>query len=79
MIYDKLLKISPATNKEFTQGDIINFIQVDSKQIINLAQKLPKISWFPLLLIIGTAMLFYLSYAMYAGIIALVIGSYVNY
>jgi ABC-type multidrug transport system fused ATPase/permease subunit len=37
LIYEKILRISPATNKEFKQGDITNFIQVDAKQIINLA------------------------------------------
>jgi len=26
LIYEKSLKLSPATNKEFSQGDIINFI-----------------------------------------------------
>lgn len=33
LIYKKTLKISPATNKEFSQGEIINFIQVDSEKL----------------------------------------------
>jgi ABC-type bacteriocin/lantibiotic exporter with double-glycine peptidase domain len=31
LIYDKSLKISSSTNKKFTQGELVNFIQVDAK------------------------------------------------
>ena len=31
-IYNKTLRISPSTNKEFAQGEIINFIQVDAEK-----------------------------------------------
>ena len=38
MIYDKTLKISTATNKEFSQGEITNLIQVDSNKISVVAK-----------------------------------------
>ena len=36
MIYEKTLKISHLANKDFSQGEIVNFIEVDSDKIINL-------------------------------------------
>ena len=44
LIYEKILLVNQATNKQFSEGDITNFMYVDSKQIINLVQRLPKIS-----------------------------------
>jgi len=32
-IYNKNLKISPATSKEFSNGEIVNFMQVDALQL----------------------------------------------
>lgn len=29
-IYKKQLKVSSATNKKFSQGEIVNFVQVDA-------------------------------------------------
>lgn len=36
MIYEKTLKISNASNKKFTEAEIINFIQIDSDKILTL-------------------------------------------
>jgi len=33
LVYNKTLKVSPATNKNFEQGQIINFVQVDSEKV----------------------------------------------
>ena len=33
IIYDKILKLSPATNKKFKSGDLITFIQVDVNKL----------------------------------------------
>ena len=33
MIYDKTFKISSATNKKFTQGQLVNFVQVDALKL----------------------------------------------
>jgi len=32
LIYQKTLTVSPSTNKEFEQGEIINFMQVDAEK-----------------------------------------------
>ena len=42
LIYEKVLKISSATNKEFTQGEIINFINVDVSKIDQVANDFSK-------------------------------------
>lgn len=51
LIYSKALRISSATNKKFTQGEIVNFIQVDSKKIILFAWRLPALAKLPIILI----------------------------
>ena len=33
MIYDKTFRISSATNKRFTQGELVNFVQVDALKL----------------------------------------------
>lgn len=33
LIYTKELKVSSATNKRFTQGEIVNFVQVDAQKM----------------------------------------------
>ena len=33
MIFRKVLKISKATNKKFTEGQILNFVQSDTQQL----------------------------------------------
>ena len=51
LIYNKTLKLSPATNKEFSQGEIINFIQVDSEKLCEVAFWFPPIARLPIQLI----------------------------
>ena len=48
IIYDKVFTLSSATNKKFSQGEIINFINVDVDKIPNLTILLPLVSRFPI-------------------------------
>ena len=59
LIYNKSLKISSATNKRFTQGEIVNFIQVDARKIILFAGRLPNLTKLPFILIYSIIMCFY--------------------
>lgn len=34
VVYRKHAKISTATNKEFNQGEVVNFVQVDSQKFV---------------------------------------------
>jgi len=60
LIYEKLLKISAATNKDFSQGEIINFIEIDSSKINQVAIQFPMVSRFPIQLIFALIFLFYI-------------------
>ena len=57
IIYDKVLALSSATNKEFTQGEVINFISVDVEKIPNLTDLLPLVSRFPMQLLVSIILL----------------------
>ena len=51
IIYDKTLKVSPSTNKQFGQGEIINFIQVDALKAAEIAWCFPPVAKLPIQLI----------------------------
>ena len=53
IIYDKVLKLSSATNKLFSQGEIINFIDVDVEKMPKLAIILPLAARFPFQVVFG--------------------------
>ena len=48
MIYEKTLKISHLVNNNFSQGEIVNFIEVDSEKIINLMGEFPQVAKLPM-------------------------------
>ena len=58
IIYDKIFTLSPATNKKFSQGEIINFINVDVEKIPSLMKLLPLVSRFPIQLVFSIVLLF---------------------
>ena len=63
--YNKVLRCSSATNKGFTQGEIINFIQVDAAKIQYLAWAFPTVSRLPILLCFAVAFLvYYMGYSL---------------
>ncbi|CAI2361540.1 unnamed protein product [Moneuplotes crassus] len=59
LIYNKTLKVTPSTNKDFAQGEIINFIQVDAPRACGLCLSLPPIARLPFVLIFCLVFLFY--------------------
>ena len=66
--YNKILRLSSATNKAFTQGEIINFIQVDAAKIEFLAWVFPTVSRLPILLVFAiTFLVYYLGYSLFAA------------
>ena len=66
--YNKILRVSSATNKAFTQGEIINFIQVDASKIEFLAWVFPTVSRLPILLVFAvTFLIYYLGYSLLAA------------
>jgi ABC-type bacteriocin/lantibiotic exporter with double-glycine peptidase domain len=59
LIYNKTLKVSPSTNKQFGQGEIINFIQVDAMKAAEVAWCFPPVARLPIQLMFSLAFLFY--------------------
>ena len=63
--YNKILRWSSATNKSYTQGEIINFIQVDAAKIQYLAWVFPTVSRLPILLVFAiTFLVYYIGYSL---------------
>jgi ATP-binding cassette, subfamily C (CFTR/MRP), member 1 len=80
LIYSKALLISSATNKDFTQGEMVNFIQVDARKIIMFAWRLPALAKLPIILIYCIIMCFiYFDYTFYSGVIFIVCAIVMNY
>jgi hypothetical protein len=52
MIYRKQLRISSATNKDFSQGKVINFVQVDAAKIMHFSEGLVGLTRYPLIFVI---------------------------
>ena len=52
LIYSKIHRISSATNKDHSKGDIITFIQIDAGKLNMLFQTLPSVSRLPFQIII---------------------------
>ena len=75
LIYEKLLKISLASTKQrIDTGQVINYIQSDSQQLINLLSLFPDLFCIPIKIIIYSYMLFQiLGYIYFFGIIILII------
>ena len=72
IIYKKCLRISSATNKEFSKGEIVNFIQVDAERLGEVAFLFPGVSRLPFQLIFTIIYLVY--YFGYFVLIPVVVG-----
>jgi len=80
-IFDKIIKASPSSQqKKSSQGEIINFIQVDSLKLGNMLRYCPMILTDPIVIVIYIAILFYfLGVSFLFGMIPLVLFIIVNY
>lgn len=80
MILDKQFKISPATNKTFTAGEMINFVQVDAQKVVWMVGYMSQVTTFPFMLIFCTVILFYyLGWSFMSAIAVFAITFYVNF
>lgn len=80
-IFDKILKTSPSSNqKKSSQGEIINYIQVDSPKLGNMLRYCPLILIYPILIVVYIVILFYfLGLSFLFGMIPLVVFIIANY
>jgi ABC-type transport system involved in cytochrome bd biosynthesis fused ATPase/permease subunit len=69
LIYEKQLKLSSATNKRFSQGEIVNFVQVDAQKMQMISENLAYIAKYPIVFIVCFALLFfYIGTSFFAGL-----------
>jgi ATP-binding cassette subfamily C (CFTR/MRP) protein 1 len=81
LIYNKILKISPAFSKEKNnEGEIINFLQVDADKITQTMTYLPLLLTVPIQLVVYSYMLFsYIGLSYLFGFGSLLIFLFVNF
>ena len=80
LVYCKTLRTSPATNNKYKKGDIVNFIQVDAKKLIFLAESLPSVARLPLTLVVSSVLLFaYLKVSFLSGLFTISLFVLINY
>ena len=59
MIYKKHSRISNATNKEFSSGKIVNFIQVDARRLLWASYKISNVTQIPFVFGLAISLCFY--------------------
>ena len=81
IIYEKLLKVSPASLKEKSKsGEVINYIQVDAHRLTFLMLSSPDLLTMPLQIIVFSYMLFkFFGWNFIFGLITLIIFLYINF
>jgi ABC-type transport system involved in cytochrome bd biosynthesis fused ATPase/permease subunit len=79
LVYRKQLKLSAATNKKFSQGEVVNFVQVDAEKVQWNSHNLIYLTRYPLIIAVCFCFLFYyLGYAFFAGIAIFLIAFLIN-
>jgi ABC-type multidrug transport system fused ATPase/permease subunit len=80
MVYQKILRLSTATNKKFKRGDIINFCAVDSRFLIIIAEQLPQVARLPFQMVAGVIMLYlYFGIGLTASLVIILILLFLNF
>ena len=79
LIYDKQFKISAATNKQFKQGELITFVQVDAEKMNLISFQFPVVASLPLMITVGFFLLFYyLGLSVITGVLIMLGSFYTN-
>ena len=80
LIYKKQMKMSNATNKKFSTGEIINFVQIDAQKLYNLSGLLPQVATIPVIITFCVIVLFHkLRWAFLAGLAIMITGIFINF
>ena len=78
-VYEKYSHISPATNKDFSSGQIVNFVQVDSQQLLRLFLQMGDLLQLPIIITVSFVFLsIYLSWAFLAGLLVFILAFVIN-
>lgn len=58
-IYQKYSKISSATNKDFSSGQIVNFVQVDAQRLYWISYQISNVVQIPFIFLVAFGLSFY--------------------
>ena len=79
-IYQKYSSISPATNKDFSSGQIVNFVQVDAQRLFWISYQISNVVQIPFIFITAFSLSFYLfGLSFFAGLLVFVLAFLSNY
>lgn len=79
-IYQKYSRISSATNKDFSSGQIVNFVQVDAQRLFWISYQISNIVQIPFVFTTAFALSFYVfGYAFFAGLGVFILGFVSNF
>lgn len=68
-IYQKYSRISSATNKDFSSGQIVNFVQVDAQRLFWISYQISNVVQIPFIFITAFALSFYVfGYCFFVGL-----------
>ena len=79
LIYKKHSHISNATNKDFSQGEIVNFVQVDSERLLWVCFQLSSVTQIPLVFGLAFGLAFYeFGVSFFAGVGVIILAIVIN-
>jgi len=79
LIFNKSLKVSQATNKQFALGQIVNFVQVDAVKMQLLTAQAPMVLRLPFVIAVCFIVLFaYLGLSFLSGVCIFVVTFFTN-
>jgi hypothetical protein len=80
VIYQKHALISSATNKDFTQGDVVNFVNVDAQTYVWMFVQLGDVMQVPFIFFVCFGFLFYyLGWSFMAGLGVFAVAFVINF
>ena len=80
MIYSKVLKLSPATNKSFNKGDVISFLQIDANKVTFVFDTFLDIVKIPMKILFVIIVLYiFIGVVFLAAIGLIIIFGFINY
>ena len=75
MIYEKQLKLTPATKQNYGQGEIFNYVQTDTEKIMAFSWHSVEIFTFPVIVIYCVIFLFkLLKWSFISGLLVFLLG-----
>ena len=77
LVYVKLLHVSSASNKQYKKGDILNFVAVDGKKLVFIAEQVPTLIKLPFQILVTAALLAWLGIV--TGVILVLFSFFLNF